>query len=142
MKTRVFHTRFWQDSYILSLDINEKLLFTYLITNQEGNLIGCYELSDDVIQFNTRLNKSEIARIKGKFENDCKIIFAGDWLYLVNHSKYQEYNSTTHQKALSREWSLVPDFMKSKLDSLSIGYRFPILRLSSFDFMKSGTKDH
>lgn len=126
MDTRIFHTRYWEDSYVLTLDINEKLFFNYLITNPKNNLVGCYELPDDVVQFHTRLNKSEIARIKKKLEDDRKVFFDGDWVYLANHEKYQSYKGEKNDVAKNTQWERVPQSMKSKLNTLSVPYRYPI----------------
>jgi hypothetical protein len=114
------------DSYVLSLDVNEKVLFVYLITNERNNLIGCYELPDELIEFQLRMNKSEINRIKRKFEDDRKMVFEQGWVYLINHHKYQKYNKKTHIIAIAKQWALVPGFIKSKLDTLSIEYAYPM----------------
>ena len=42
-KQRYVNTRFWNDTYVSSLDPIEKLLFIYLLTNEHTNISGVYE---------------------------------------------------------------------------------------------------
>lgn len=42
--TRPINTCFWRDDKILNLNSLEKLLFLYLMTNADSNLLGVYEL--------------------------------------------------------------------------------------------------
>ena len=34
MKTRIVHTKIWQDDYFVNLSFQEKVLFLYLISNE------------------------------------------------------------------------------------------------------------
>lgn len=119
MKTRVIHTKFWQDSYIADLNPTEKLLFIYLLTNAYINLSGVYECSARIIQFETGLSSSQIENSKDKFQSDNKFIFFEDWVKVVNIEKYQNYKGAKNEIAKKRELEHVPD-------TLSIPYRYPI----------------
>ena len=67
MKVRSFHTRIWTDSYFLSLSPQEKLLFLYYIFNERVNIIFCYECPDDVVRFETGINKDIVEKGMVKF---------------------------------------------------------------------------
>ena len=70
MKTRVIHTKIWKDNYFSTLSRSEKIAFLYLLTNENINLCGIYELNDMELKIWTGLNDSEILEVKEKFTKD------------------------------------------------------------------------
>lgn len=112
MKTRVIHTRFWKDDYISKLPRHEKLLFNYLLTNENVNMCGVYELPDKYICMDTDLNNKELQEAKAKFQNDEKFFFLNGWVKILNHDKYNVYGrGESQQKALTTELNRIPSFM-------------------------------
>jgi len=91
MKTRIIHTRFWQDSYVVELSHKEKLVFLYLLTNDRVSLTGMYELPDRYIQADLDLTSEELVIIKDKLQKDGKIFFFKGWVKLLNHDKYNSF---------------------------------------------------
>jgi hypothetical protein len=108
MKTRIIHTRFWQDSFVCELSPKEKLLFIYLLTNDRVNLIGCYELPDKYILADLDLTKAELSQFKNKLQRAGKIIFKDGWIRIVNVDKYNSYNGEKLIRAKENELSNVP----------------------------------
>lgn len=92
MKTRIIHTKFWTDDYIRSLDIEGRLLFFWLITNEFIDVLGVMEVSLDVIERQTGIKANKIEKLKIKFHEDGKIDCYKSYIYLKNSYKYQTYS--------------------------------------------------
>lgn len=109
MKTRIIHTKFWKDNYISTLNHKEKLLFIYLITNDQVSICGIYELPDKYIRADLNLTKKELTDIKAKLQKDGKIAFWNGWVRVRNVDKYNRYSGEKNDIARDRELSLAPD---------------------------------
>jgi hypothetical protein len=99
---RKVHTSFWEDSKIIDdMDIQERFLWLYLLTNPATNQIGCYEITYRKIIFETGLDKSTIEKLLLKFENNFKIIeynIDNKEIFIRN---WYKYNWTKSPKLLS-----------------------------------------
>lgn len=114
MKGRLIQSKFWTDSFIRSLTVIQSHLFLYFINNNHLNILNCYECSNDLISFETKITIDEILIAKKIFEEKNKILFFQDYIYLVNAHKYQKFtgpqNETAKKKILQemspavREW--------------------------------------
>ena len=122
----MIQTKFWSDSYICELDIKEKMLFLYLLTNERVNLVGVYELSDRQICFDLGLTQEELTEIKTKFQKDGKFKFADGYIKIVNCEKYNSFTGEKNELAKSKELALISDTVLKKLDTLSIPHRYPM----------------
>jgi len=111
MKTRIIHTRIWKDSYVRSLLPHEKLVFIYLLTNEDVELTGAYEMMPEVVAFDLGLDVEQVKQSMGRFMQDKKICFVGNYVVLINHLKYQDYSkgSENQRKAFERELDLLPE---------------------------------
>jgi len=92
-KQRIVKDGFWSDPYIEKLDPSEKLLFLYLITNQQNNIAGVYELRPKRAGFETGFDVEVVETILSRFENDGKIARMRDWVIMKNFHKHQNYKS-------------------------------------------------
>lgn len=108
MKTRILHTRFWQDEYISSLNHKEKLFFIYLLTNDKVSLTGTYELLDRYICADLDFKQDELDGFKAKLENDGKIRFHKSWVQIINHDKYNNFRGEKLTKAIEKELVNIP----------------------------------
>jgi len=99
MKTRIVHTKIYKDSYFVGLSTEERLLFIYYITNEHINILGLYECPDRIVEFETGINQDLIQKIKLKLEQDEKIFFRGDWVFIKNAYRYQKYKGAKNEKA-------------------------------------------
>ncbi len=80
-------TRIWQDNWFLSLSIEEKLLWFFLLTNEYSHISGLYELPKPLISPLVGIkNWNEILL---KFVKDKKILYKNGWIYIINKSKHQ-----------------------------------------------------
>lgn len=110
MKTRILHTRMWEDTYFFNLNRLEKLAFIYLLTNDKVSLTGIYELPDQFIVFNLGATNDEVQQIKSKFQNDGKFFFKDGWVKIVNHDKYNSFSGSALD-AREKELKNVPKDM-------------------------------
>ena len=115
MKTRIIHTRFWQDEYICSLNDKEKLLFIYLLTNDKNSLTGTYELLDKYICADLGWTNSELKQVKEKLEKDGKFRFFKSWVQIINHDKYNNFRGKKLDTAIIKEIGLVPEELSKHL---------------------------
>src|SRR5579872_3566799 len=101
MKTRIVHTKIWQDDFVESLTVTQKLLFLYYLTNESVNLLHLYECSDRRVAFETGVAIADIQKAKEVFMHSGKIYFFKSYVYLKNADKYEDYTSDVHKKAKS-----------------------------------------
>lgn len=116
MKTRILHTRMWEDTYFFNLNRLEKLAFIYLLTNDKVSLTGIYELPDQFIVFNLGATNDEVQQIKIKFQNDGKFVFKDGWVKIVNHDKYNSFSGSALD-AREKEFKNVPKDMITPRDT-------------------------
>jgi len=122
---RYISTSFWDDVWVQGLNITEKALYLYLLTNTLTNIAGIYKISDKRICFDTGISEIEAKAIMGKFETDGKVYRKGEYLVLPNWPKHQKWENHKTIKAgieavlktLSTEFII---FLKEK------GYAYPL----------------
>lgn len=119
MKTRVIHTRYWTDSYVVSLTPNERLLYLYYLTNEHISISGVYRLAKPFLELSTGLDSKEIEAINAKLEKDDKVLFYEDWICVKNAKKYQNYTGILNELAELKELVLVPEVALKK-------FRYPL----------------
>lgn len=91
MKTRILHTKFWKDSFVAELTPVEKLIFNYLLTNENITILHLYECSDREIMFDTGATKDQVTRAKEKLQEAGKVFFYKDYILLGNADRYESY---------------------------------------------------
>ena len=92
MKTRLLHTKFWNDPYVNTLDKAVRYFYIYLLMNEFVNTLHLYELPIDIVTLQTGLSKDQIIKCKEKLVKDEKIQTYRDYVLLPNAYKYQEYS--------------------------------------------------
>ena len=114
-KLRSVNTAFWSDPYIEELDVNQKLLFLYLITNEKTNMLGIYEATIKKISFETSIQKQIIEKAFDKFERDGKVKYVNSFVVLINYMKHQNYNTNMKKSAIDTYNNLPQEMKDSKL---------------------------
>jgi len=115
MKTRIVHTKVWQDEWFSSLPRHSKLLFIYLLTCPQNNLTSTFELPDRVVLFDTGLNQSELNQAKEELRE--RVIFYKSWIRLLQSTKYNNYISNTKMEtARKNELALIPEEILEYMD--------------------------
>jgi hypothetical protein len=99
MKTKIFHTKIWSDSYFSSLTANEKVIFLYYVFNEKVNQLFFYECPNKYVLLDTGINRGILEKAKQKFQQDGKIAFYKDWVFLINAHKYENYNGEKNDTA-------------------------------------------
>lgn len=100
-RQRYLDTKFWDDTYIVSLDPIEKLIFIYLLTNPLTNICGIYETSLRRIGFDTGIEQAMILNILKRFEEDDKVKYQKGYIALKNFTKYQANNEKINKGIVS-----------------------------------------
>lgn len=127
MKTRLLYTKVWSDSYVRSLTDIEFRVFMFYLFNEKVNLSGIYQCPDFfTLAYLSTCDDSRLKKIKDKFIQDEKILFAGDWVYLLNNLRYNRYLGKNNEKALEQEMSELPLSVYSFFnDTHPIPLRYP-----------------
>jgi len=106
-KLRSVNTHFWQDNYIIDLDPIEKLIFLYLLTNEQTNMLGIYELHIRRISFDTGIDKDMVLKVFDRFEEKGKAKYLDGYVILRNFIKHQSYNTNMQTSAINT-WNELP----------------------------------
>lgn len=125
-KQRIINTRFWVDPWVQEeLNSLDRLLFLYLLTNDQTNLSGIYEISNFKMCFETGIEKETLLR--AMFPRlEPKVYREGNWVIMLNFPKHQNTDNPKIMLGIQRELELVPDEIYEK----AIGYGYPIHRIS------------
>lgn len=116
MKTRIIHTKFWKDGKVRKLSKNARLLFIFILSCEEINIAGCFELLDDEIKLRTGLTNKELQNAKLELQKISRIRFMDGWIYVINASKYNNYRkSPKNEIAYQKELKLIPQEIQDSL---------------------------
>lgn len=124
-KQRMINTRFWVDPWVQE-DLNslDRLLFLYLLTNDQTNLSGIYEISNFKMCFETGIEKETLLR--AMFPRlEPKVYREGNWVIMLNFPKHQNLDNPSIIKGIQRELELVPDEIYEK----AISHGYPVYRV-------------
>jgi len=122
---RYISTSFWDDEWVQTLNLTEKALYLYFMTNTLTNIAGVYKISDRRILFDTGLSEAEFKSIFDKFQNSGKAYRIGEYIALPKWAKHQKWENHDKIKkgieAVLKE--LPPDVLQFLL---KIKYEFPL----------------
>jgi hypothetical protein len=133
---RVINTRMWADSWFEELNSAERLIWLYLLTNQQTNLLGIYEISLRRISNETGVDIDVCETIMERFGNDSKAFYNDGYILIVNWIKNQQMNSNmiiSAKKILEalpekiKKWLLklgISDFESLENGSVTIAQRW------------------
>lgn len=113
-KNRWVNTRFWTDTYISRLEPIEKLLFLYLITNEDTALCGAYEIPLRRVAADTGIEVEAIEEILRRFSVDDKISYIDGYVVIKNYRKHQATN-TNIELGIEREENELPEHILESL---------------------------
>jgi len=114
-KRRSINTKFWEDSWIETLDPKEKLIFLYLLTSPLSNILGIYQITLKRISFDTGLTEETVLKALKVFESVKKIFYFDNYVFLVNHLKNQSLNPNM-KKGVVEIYKNLPNLLKDKLN--------------------------
>jgi len=89
---RQIHTKIWKDPWFIDLPPERKLLFIYLFSNEQANMMGLYQLPLKVICFETDLDSAAVEEGLAQFAADGKCYFEDNYVWIVNLFRYNANN--------------------------------------------------
>ena len=95
---RYISTSFWDDEWVQSLNLTEKAIYLYLLTNTLTNIAGVYKITDKRIVFDTGLSENKLKEILDKFEKAKKAYRKDEYIILPNWTKHQKWETHTKIK--------------------------------------------
>ena len=119
-KLRSINTHFWNDNYVVNLDPIEKLLFLYLLTNENTNMLGIYELNLRRIAFDTGIDKDMLIKIFDRFNRDGRMTYTNGFVILHKFIKHQRYNTNMIKSAI-RAFNELPDSVRNQQICARVG---------------------
>jgi DnaD/phage-associated family protein len=126
-KERMVDTSFWDDSYIISLDPIEKLLFIYFLTNPLTNIAGVYEITLKRVAFDTGIDRDTVLKILDRFEEAGKIYYRDGYVIIKNFIKRQAITEKSKiKKGIEIILNGLPKNIKIYLEGLLIPYTYPL----------------
>ena len=127
---RTISTTTWKDSKFQDLNMQEKLLFLYALTNQQTNLMGVYEISKKQIIFDTGLSSDQLDKALKTLEKNNML----KEIYIVNFLKHNIFNEK-HEKGAMRFYDdikspnikeSITTYIQNNFDTISIPYAYPM----------------
>jgi hypothetical protein len=127
MKTRIIHTKIhFEDDWFNTLPIGFRYIFIYLFTNEHIGLTGAYRLSKRVALLETGATEKEWDDAITKFQKDDRVLYIDGWICVKNAGKHADYSGGKNEIAYRRELASIPKEIRSKIDSVSIQYLYPM----------------
>lgn len=120
---RYVSTSFWDDEWVQTLNLVEKGVYLYLLTNPLTNIAGVYKLSPRRIVFDTGLEENEMEKIMDKFEKAGKAYRHGEFVIIPSWPSHQAIN-TNVDKGIRRILKTLSYEVISFL--VEVGYRYPL----------------
>ena len=131
MKTRIIHTKIYDDTWFLDLSLETRFLFVYFFTNSRIGHTGIYEIPDQVINFETGVSNEQLQKAKDTFEKSQKIYFRNQWIFVVKSPFYGGYLGTKNEVAYKNELISIPQEVRDYFyERAKIEYRYSIDRVS------------
>ena len=133
---RTISTTTWKDSKFQDLNMQEKLLFLYALTNQQTNLMGVYEISKKQIIFDTGLSSDQLDKALKTLEKNNMLKYDNETkeIYIVNFLKHNIFNEK-HEKGAMRFYDdikspnikeSITTYIQNNFDTISIPYAYPM----------------
>lgn len=127
---RNIFTRIWNDKWFVTLDIDEKLLFIYLFSNERASICGMYELPLRTIVFETGIEKNRVLQILDRLQIDKKVFYVDEVIWIVNFQKYNNSGNSAKVKIrITKDIEMTPDGEIKKMYCKSNNIPYPKLNI-------------
>lgn len=113
-------TRIWADPWFENLKPEEKLIWLYILTNQQTNLIGIYEISAKRISNETGIDSNLLQTVLERFQNDSRIIWNGSYMVIKKFLTHQNLANPNMEKAASKIFDALPSEVRKLLKKAGI----------------------
>jgi len=130
---RWINSRIWNDDFFSTeLSVEEKLLFLFLLSNNNTSQTGIYEMSEKQMQNESGLPKDKMLKALEKFCRSGKVHYIRPYIIIENYRKHQTNDSLNTMKGLINEINEIPVEIIQTMLSNGIGhYLFRIISSSS-----------
>jgi hypothetical protein len=110
---RKIHTSFWSDTFIQDLDIEQKLFYLYLLTNERTKQCGIYEISKKQISFDLGYSIDRVSKLLQYFIKSGRILYSEQTkeLAIKNWNKFNGSNSPKVLSCIKSELLNVKDIV-------------------------------
>lgn len=150
-RNRYINTGFWEDEYILKLNVLEKYLFFYFLTNSQTNLAGIYKISLSKVEFETKIQLVEIEKILKEFCEAGKIFYKNEFIIIKNFIRHQSLDKdmVIYIKQIISQLpneiriefeKIIPEDIKIKLETLDKTFFNFSIKSNKSEFDKSNNK--
>jgi hypothetical protein len=120
---RSINTRMWADPWFENLDPDFKLVWIYLLTNQQTNMLGIYEISERRVSNETSVPMPTVRKAFEGFAKASKgLLLESGYVVIVNWLKNQKLNPNM-EKSCVEVWRKMPSEAKKEvLERLDKGF--------------------
>jgi hypothetical protein len=87
---RYISSSFWSDDWVDSLSAREKLLYMYLLTNENTTVAGVYKITVKRIKDDTGISREEVVAALDKFTKDKKAFYIDEYIIIPKWPKHQK----------------------------------------------------
>lgn len=105
---------FWDDEYTESLDREQKFLYMLLLSYPTSNMAGIFKVTEKKLAYYMESEKSIIHANLQKLQDDGKIAFDGEVIWIKNFHKYHKW------QANSKHVQSVREFVRTELPADSV----------------------
>ena len=126
---RYINTRIWSDTWFEELDSTERLVWLYLLTNQQTNLIGIYEIGLKRISNESGVEINRLQTVMERFANRSKAFHNGCFVIIPNYLRNQNLANPNMEKSARNLFDSLPQEVKKALQLIGI---------NDFEILKKG----
>lgn len=137
MKSRVIHTKIWNDNWFTKQSSDVRFMFLYLLTNEFTNVLDLYELPIATASYQTGLTPEKIDECLQSMASDKKIDIFDGYVLLNNGYKYQFYHGIKNNYAKLR---IIIEMSDKVISHYSIFINSNLLQIRS-ESLQSGVQD-
>lgn len=113
---------FWEDDYVTGekggkgLDMAERYLFLFLLTNPLSSITGVYKMSMRIMTVMTGIEKNALEIILNRFEADKKILYRENYVVIKNRMQYNKQDNPNVRTSLENALKNAPAFVREFIE--------------------------
>ena len=126
MKTRIVYPRLWYDEKFAATSKNAKLLFMYLITNNQLTLTRYLHITNRQMMFDTGMTSVELEEAKKDLSTIGWVFFFENWVYHNHLAAYVDYSGNERvSSSRASELKSIPPEVVTYFDKLVKSESYP-----------------